>query len=229
LILMDCEMPVMNGFDATKRVRNIEKATQGLRDTDPPRLRVPVVALTAHALLEVRERCLEAGMDDFLVKPYDEQQMIDMLGRWLAPREVSPTRGETVAAVPVPPAANFAEITLDMVAIGKIRASAAKRGTSLLEDIVAQFAEISPPLIATMRDKTREGDLQGVWHAAHNLRSSAAAIGACWVSRRCAEIESKASENKLFPSEEVLTALDRELAGATQDLRKLTEVDRRVA
>jgi len=229
LILMDCEMPVMNGFDATKRIREIEKVTEGLRGTDPSRSHVPVVALTAHALLEVRERCLEAGMDDFLVKPYDEQQMIDMLGRWLTPREVSLTRGNGIAAAPVPPAAGVTEATLDMVAIGKIRAIAARRGSSLLEDIVTQFAEISPPLVATMLEKIREGDLPGVWHAAHNLRSSAAAIGACLVSRRCAEIESMARENKTFPSEEVLTALDRELAGAIQQLRELTEVDSRAA
>src|SRR5258708_11690063 len=131
LILMDCEMPVMNGFDATKRIREIERATEGLREVDPQRTHVPIVALTAHALVEVRERCLEAGMDDFLVKPYDEEQMVDMLGRWLAPREVSPTRGEASPAAPMPEVSGVSEAALDMVAIGKIRSIAAKRGSSL--------------------------------------------------------------------------------------------------
>jgi two-component system, sensor histidine kinase and response regulator len=229
LILMDCEMPVMNGFDATKRIREIEKVMGGLRDIDPPRARLPIVALTAHALVEVRDRCLEAGMDDFLVKPYDEEQMVDMLGRWLAPREVALTRGETIAAAPMPAASGISEPTLDMVAIGKIRAIAAKRGSSLLDQIVGKFAAISPPLVATMREKTGERDLQGVWQVAHNLRSSAAAIGAYRVSRRCAEIEAMACENNVLPLEAVLDALDSELATAIRDLRELTEVDSRVA
>jgi two-component system sensor histidine kinase/response regulator len=234
LILMDCEMPVMNGFDATRRIREIEKATEGLRDIDPLRSRVPVVALTAHALVEVRERCLESGMDDFLVKPYDEQQMIDMLGRWLAPHEASVTRGEAAgtaatAPAPAPAVEGFSEATLDMAAIGKIRAIAAKRGSSLLEDIISQFAAISPPVAATMREKTAEGDLEGVWQAAHNLRSSAAAIGAHRVSRRCAEIEAMACDSKTLPSEAFLAAFDSELAAAIHDLRELAEVDSRVA
>jgi len=216
----------MNGFDATKRIREIEKATEGLREVNPQRSHVPIVALTAHALVEVRERCLEAGMDDFLVKPYDEEQMVDMLGRWLAPREVAVTRGETIAT---PGPAVVSEAVLDMVAIDKIRAIAAKRGSSLLEQIVSQFRAISPPLVETMREKARDGDLQGVWQEAHNLRSSAAAIGAYRVSRCCAEIETMANQNRNLPDEAVLTALERELAAAIHALRELIEADTRVA
>ncbi len=229
LILMDCEMPVMNGFDATKRIREIENATAGHGHTDPPRPRVPIVALTAHALVEVRERCLEAGMDDFLVKPYDEQQMVDMLGRWLAPRAMTAPPGETVAAAPGPPPPALSDTTLDMVAIDKIRAIAAKRGTSLFDDIVTQFAALSPTAIATLREKTGEGDREAVWQAAHALRSSAAAVGACRVSQRCAEIEAMARDHQILPSEAVLTGLDADLAAATRDLRALSEIDSRVA
>src|SRR5205085_7182111 len=119
LILMDCEMPVMDGFDATRRIREIERATGGLRGTDTARSRIPIVALTAHALAEVRDRCLQAGMDDFLVKPFDEQQMLDMLGRWLTPQAMTPTAdnsGTQVARSPLPGA------TIDMAAVEKILA-----------------------------------------------------------------------------------------------------------
>jgi CheY-like chemotaxis protein len=86
LILMDCEMPIMDGFDATRRIREIERIMSGRPDGEGSRPHTPIVALTAHALAEVRERCIEVGMDDFLVKPFDEHQMAEMLGRWLTPR-----------------------------------------------------------------------------------------------------------------------------------------------
>jgi HPt (histidine-containing phosphotransfer) domain-containing protein len=167
-------------------------------------------------------------MDDFLVKPYDEQQMVDMLGRWLSPRGLSEAHGKTIAPALVQAAPGVSEATLDMVAIDKIRAIAAKRGTSLFYGIVTQFAALSPAVLATLREKTGEADREAVWRAAHGLRSSAAVVGACRVSQRCAEIESMARDEKILPSEAVLAALDCELATATLELRALTEIDNRV-
>lgn len=73
LILMDCEMPEVDGYQATRAMRAFE-AREGLP-------RVPIVALTAHALEEVRSRCLEAGMDDFLTKPINSRQLLRVLPR----------------------------------------------------------------------------------------------------------------------------------------------------
>jgi two-component system, sensor histidine kinase and response regulator len=226
LVLMDCEMPIMDGFDATKRIREIEQSRDGSRDADATRPRIPIVALTAHALAEVRERCLDAGMDDFLVKPFDQQQMVDMLGRWLTPREL-PAPADKMAGGR--PAATPVETTLDMGAIEKIRAIAGKQGASLLGRVVAQFTATSTPLAAAIREKSAAGDPQAVWRAAHNLKSSAAAVGACRVSQRCAEIEALARDDDTLPAEAVLAALDGELAAACRDLRELIEVGSGVA
>ncbi|MEF8769859.1 MAG: ATP-binding protein [Candidatus Accumulibacter phosphatis] len=75
LVLMDCQMPRMDGFEATRRIREVEK----LRGTQ----RTPVVALTAHAMAGYRDECLQAGMDDYLVKPFEAAALRQMLGRWL--------------------------------------------------------------------------------------------------------------------------------------------------
>jgi CheY-like chemotaxis protein len=72
LILMDCEMPVMDGFTATSNLRSAGS-------------HVPVVALTAHATPDIRERCKDAGMDGFLTKPIDRSALRDVLDRWLDP------------------------------------------------------------------------------------------------------------------------------------------------
>ena len=75
LILMDCQMPVMDGFEATRCIRESE-AAHGRPGT-------PIVALTAHAIAGYREQCLDAGMDDYLVKPYEGAAFDAMLRRWI--------------------------------------------------------------------------------------------------------------------------------------------------
>ena len=177
----------MDGFDATMRIREIERVIGGLRGSTTARSRIPIVALTAHALAEVRERCLEAGMDDFLVKPFDEQQMVDMLGRWLNPHRDRP--GCRTRAVQSPPK-HLPRRRSTWRRWKRSAPSAVCAGRSLLGRIVAQFAATSAPLVATMRERCAAGDPEAVWRAAHSLKSSAAAVGASGVAERCGQIES---------------------------------------
>ncbi len=76
LLLMDCEMPGMDGYEAARRVRALEAQTS--------RPRTPIIAVTAHALTGDREECLRAGMDDYLSKPVSERRMADVLAQWLS-------------------------------------------------------------------------------------------------------------------------------------------------
>src|SRR5262249_47268309 len=115
LILMDCEMPVMDGFEATRRIREAEAVA-----ADEGRTHLPIVALTAHALAEIREKCLRSGMDDFVVKPFDEFQIGELLRRWIpslerAPRERPCPRGE-----PAPEPGEAALAVIDLSAINRI-------------------------------------------------------------------------------------------------------------
>jgi PAS domain S-box-containing protein len=222
LILMDCEMPIMDGFDATKRIRESETRAGEASGGDAPHPRTPIVALTAHALAEVRERCLEAGMDDFLVKPFDELQMADMLGRWLTPSETTNPPGPP-AAQPILGATQPGSI--DMAVIGKIRSIPGKNGTSLLSRIASQFDATTATLLATMRSKCVEGDPEAVWRAAHSLKSSAGAVGASRISEQCAAIESMARDSGRLPSASSLVELSSALSAATRELRNLVDAD----
>jgi two-component system, sensor histidine kinase and response regulator len=228
LILMACEMPVMDGFDATKRIRDIERALSGLRAGEKSRDRTPIVALTAHALAEVRERCLEAGMDDFLVKPYDDAQIADMLGRWLTPRAALTSAGapSSRAGETVPPHA--AATPLDMAIVEKIRRIPGENGSSLLRQVVSRFATNAASLMTDMRAKAKNSDPDAVWRVAHSLRSSSASIGAYRVSQSCAQIEALARENGILPAETVLAALDSELKAATEKLNELAGAEQAV-
>jgi CheY-like chemotaxis protein len=75
LILMDCQMPEMNGYEATQEIRRREV----------PDLRVKIIAMTAEAIAGCKERCLEAGMDDFIAKPVNREQLLEALKKWVAP------------------------------------------------------------------------------------------------------------------------------------------------
>ena len=74
LVLMDCQMPVMDGFDATRAIRALEQKSGS---------HVPIVAMTANAMIEDREKCLSAGMDDYISKPVDRNSLALILEHWI--------------------------------------------------------------------------------------------------------------------------------------------------
>ena len=172
------------------------------------------MAVTAHALTTVHERCLDAGMDDFLVKPFDEQQLGEALRRWIGACERPAARSGLASAA--------APAAIDGAAIAQIRAIKGRGDGSVLTRVVSQFAATAPSLTAAIRAKTDEGDAEAVWRAAHSLKSSAAAIGAHQLSRRCAEIERAARDKGVLSVRGLLDPLDADLAAATRSLQELT-------
>jgi signal transduction histidine kinase/CheY-like chemotaxis protein/HPt (histidine-containing phosphotransfer) domain-containing protein len=228
LILMDCEMPVMDGFEATRRIREMERGAELSRDAAATS-RLPIVALTAHALAEIREECLVAGMDDFLVKPFDELQIGEMLRRWIPRCERKPQKKDASSTQPSaaptkdPAAKSPAAETqgvIDLAAISKIRAIQGSSG-SLFERVVSQFAETAPALAAKLRQECDAGDGEALWRTAHSLKSSAAALGAAQLSRRCAQIEALARESGSGPVGVLLDELEADVVAAQTGLQQL--------
>ena len=226
LILMDCEMPIMDGFETTARIRELESLlSDAARGSTAARPRIPIIALTAHALTSVHEKCLVAGMDDFLVKPFDEGQLTGAMRLWLPTHERSPAAPiPALAPAPSAPPAPAESVlpVIDMTAIDDIRAIKGIDSAALLRRVVSQFTANAPALAATIRTKTEDADVDAVWRAAHSLKSSASAIGARQLSERCVEIERLGREERSLPDKQSLDALDRELAEATRSLLELT-------
>ena len=180
LILMDCEMPIMDGIEATRRIREIEAMTQTLPGSAGPHRRIPIVALTAHALNDVRARCLEAGMNDYLVKPFDDQQLAKTLERWLE-------KSGSVAAAAAHPCAAAAQSSVDEAVVRVIdtavidtavidtaitdclRALDRKGGRSRLGRAVTRFVETAPSIVSTICESHAKGDAEALWRAAHSL------------------------------------------------------------
>jgi PAS domain S-box-containing protein len=221
LILMDCEMPEMDGLEATRRVRQLEAMAEGRKEGDGQRRRIPIIALTAHALADVRQACLDSGMDDFLTKPFDEARMNDALHRWIPERETpaQPTPQPKIAQA-APPSMPGA---IDRSAFEGVAAFRGPNGPALLKKVVGKFQESGPSLTKVVCDTAGEGDIEALWRAAHSLKSGAAAVGATRLSQRCAKIEALGRAGDLDGLKPLLEGLEHELADALAGLAILIE------
>jgi two-component system sensor histidine kinase/response regulator len=179
VVLMDCHMPVMDGYTATQAIRAFE--------LDNRRTRVPVLALTANAMEGGRERCLAAGMDDFLTKPFTMTQLRNVLERWTH-KQLSPTSPPTGRL----DAADSGETTLNMRAIDAIRAL---RSPDLLTRIIDLYEERSPSLIRDGNAAVASNNAADLAIAAHELKSSSANLGGERLARLCKDCEGAARKS----------------------------------
>ena len=212
LILMDCHMPEMDGFEATREIRGRERSSIGKR--------VPIIALTANAMAQDREECLSTGMDDHLSKPFSMQTMQDMLDRWMpqAAATKSAAAAELAAQGPAKAAAALDRRVLDQL-------STLLKPERLARAINFYLVE-SPKLIQKLKQAASANDAPEIVRSAHSLKSSSANLGASVLSRYCEDIEASARRAdaeeacKLFAKIEteygcVQTALTAELELAT--------------
>ena len=168
-VLMDCQMPVMDGLTATAEIRRRE-----LRSRKP---RVPIIALTANAMEGDRERCLAAGMDDFLSKPFTQQQLATLLKRWLAVR-ANPTQPERSEASRAP-----------LIDVGVLRNITALARPALLNSLIDLYLQHSPILMAAVETAAANMQSTALSEAVHTLKSSTANLGGTRLAMAAKECE----------------------------------------
>src|SRR5882672_1722552 len=164
LILMDCHMPEMDGFEATREIRGRERSSIGKR--------VPIIALTANAMAQDREECLNTGMDDHLSKPFSLQTMQDMLDRWMP--QAASMKSEPAAEPAARGPAKAAEV-LDRQVLDQL--SALLKPERLARAINFYLVE-SPKLIQKLKQAAAANDAPEIVRSAHSLKSSSANRGA---------------------------------------------------
>jgi CheY-like chemotaxis protein/HPt (histidine-containing phosphotransfer) domain-containing protein len=215
VVLMDCHMPEMDGFQATAEIRRREQ-----RQADGARQ--PIVALTANALQGDRERCLAAGMDDYLSKPFTQEQLRAVLARWLTHRRGAPEPEEVARSLerPVEPpeAVPTAGTVLDEGALDQIRALQRPGRPSVLEKVVKLYLDDSLKLVEALRQAVHQGDAQAVQQAAHTLKSSSANLGATELATLCRELESLGRQGCLEPAAALMQQLETTYPGVRQAL-----------
>jgi signal transduction histidine kinase/DNA-binding response OmpR family regulator/HPt (histidine-containing phosphotransfer) domain-containing protein len=226
IVLMDCEMPVMDGLEAAQRIRAAEGRQTLVAGGVPSRTRVPIIAVTAHAIDEVREKCLAAGMDALLVKPFDDKRLADALRAWL-PAVKSMRRARAASyAEHVTQAMDTArrpdEIddgAIDRSVIESLRQMQRGGNVTRLSRVVSRFDSVAVELAASMHENAAAGDSEALWRSAHSLKSSAGALGAIRLSNMCAEIEAASREAGVERAAPMVEAIDREVEAARRGLR----------
>lgn len=152
LILMDCQMPVMDGFEATRRIRQAEMANGR---------HVPIVAVTANAMPGDRERCLDAGMDDYLAKPFYPEAFFSVVNRWL-----------TQSASP-PPLPGMREKVIDFTLLNDI----CGQDDDAIQHLLEMFVSATGPLLERLGAAIRQADFTAIRAINHELAGTAANLG----------------------------------------------------
>jgi CheY-like chemotaxis protein len=193
LVLMDCQMPGLDGFEATRRLRKREAA----RGSEWP---LPVIALTASAMQGDRERCLAAGMDDYLAKPFSAAQLAQTLQRWLPQRADSPAAQESPQAAAV----------LKSGALDEIRALEKEGEPRLLDEIIDSYLETTPELIENLHAAVEGDDAASLHGGAHKLKSSSGVLGATDLAELCRRLEELGRAGSTAGARDLLEALETE-------------------
>ncbi len=202
LILMDCQMPDMDGYQATRAIRSNETASGG---------RIPIIALTANSDPSDQKRCLEAGMDDFLSKPFQHQELLTKLLEWL-PQTSDDDLGADAPALSHP--ASVAPETQPAAATGTIDFSKLE----ILKDAMGDdFCELIPAYVSSMTEMLdalplawEQMDLGESARLAHSIKSASASVGAKRLSRQAEVLEQKAREKNPGSPIEDLSILRQE-------------------
>ena len=205
VILMDCQMPEMDGFETTTEIRRLEQGQPGCH--------VPIIAVTANAMEGDRENCTQAGMDDYISKPFSQQQLIDVLQQWCGGNSTTtgsagwlddnhrPESGTEDKRVPV-----TGDSVINRPALDNIRQLQRPGKPDLLEKVVSLYMSDSSGLLNALREAINEGDAGKVRMLAHRFKSGSANLGALELAELCREMEEKGYNNNI---EDALTLLTR--------------------
>jgi PAS domain S-box-containing protein len=209
LVLMDVQMPEMDGFEATAGIRDREKETGK---------HVPIIAMTAHAMKGDRERCLAAGMDSYVAKPIRAAELFDTIEEVL---------GISVESATTEQQAPAAEETLELPAGGLIQWSAAlkavKGNRKLLKTVVDIALDECPKLVEAIRQAIADGDPMALKLSAHTLKGSVRYFGPSKAYDLAFELEKMGKHQEFEGANDALGSLEKEMEQFTAALREFPD------
>ena len=178
LILMDCQMPEMDGYEATAAIRAIENGER----------HIPIVALTAHAMQGDREKCLAAGMDDYMQKPMRREELVAALERWLEAKGAGSANSTG--------SEEFASQDHPVLDLERLRlTSGGDEGVQ--REIIALFMEDTRLRVAELAEASQRGETAALHREAHTIKGASATIGALRMQATAAVVEAAAAQGDL--------------------------------
>lgn len=218
LIFMDCQMPEMDGYEATRVIRKQETSR-----------RVPIIAMTAHAMSSDRDKCLQAGMDDYMSKPFSLEELYEKIRYWVQDkknaaqhRDVSPAefiqQEKTV----------FPEIetpSIEQAYLKKILQLQGQSNPTLLSMILEKYLQKMPAILEAVALFVKENDFENIRIQAHSMKSSSLNVGAAELSAICKQMEFlHTQDNKEEQSPLLLKRLQDEYDRVRTDMKRLLDV-----
>ncbi len=250
-VLMDCQMPIMDGYFATRNIRKLEE--------DRHSTRIPIIAMTANAMVGDREKCIASGMDDYMSKPLNRAMMEQILRRWIHAGSITPASAHAVAktsenqtsiivpevisqsspAAPTPPTNARGQITNATsnpnIANFSVSTSALKKEIiedlidvmgSMFNELVSVYLEDAPKNIAALEIAAiAGGSNEGLVAPAHSLKSTSANLGAIKLAEMAKKIEHGARNGSLNDARIQIQEMRHEFGQVEKELRELIKLN----
>ncbi len=198
IVLMDCQMPELDGYEATTEIRR--------RETDTAAHTI-IIAMTAHALQGEREKCLAAGMDDYISKPVKAHELDELLTRW------STTLGKVDEGdQPTVALATRAGEIISPAMLEDLRELQSKDEPDLVNELIHLYIKETQGQLAKMHAAVNRQDRQELPQLTHGLKGSSSSLGVLGMVSRCCELELKLKKGGLFESVALLSGLEQEFA-----------------
>ncbi len=206
IVLMDCQMPVMDGYEATRQIRQWEQVSGQAQ-------RLPIVALTANALVGDADVCIEAGMDGHLAKPYTRMQLGALMARWLPAHLVEGSAdAPRTRPAPLVAAAEPAVVAaaLDTKALASIRELDDGEG-AILAEVIGIFFDETPRHLDGLRNAVGGKDAGELARVAHAFKSASGNVGAASVVKLCRELERIGRSGELADAAPLLREIEQQV------------------
>lgn len=203
VIFMDCHMPVLDGFEATRLVRRSERG--GKHRT--------IIAMTANALHGEKERCLAAGMDDYLSKPVILEELAAKLKTWVT-KDPAPAPVQTPESEPEEPP----DPRIDYERLRYLQGLSQRQDSTLFERLIRSFLDDAPARIITMWHALETHDAKGFFTAAHSLKGISGNIGVMHMMSMCQGLQMAAQEGNLEGIDKQLRAVEQEFEVVKEEL-----------